>query len=227
MLSLLREVLMSDEMPNPTMSKWGYVVLDYIGLGFILVGPEEFVRTDQWKMPLVYVAVGAAFLFLGIMGPRIKTKVLGNTQLSKITVAMVALMIATCLAVGFDYFDRHPIIGSVSESPLIAPMNDDLLKVRRQLMYITARWNGYPLQNIVDTNFNGGTVLLDGRKFSNCTFSNVTFVYEGTAPFEFNPTTPIITGSWHLETGQPIVKAVFNLMIGVRAIPGAENKHIQ
>ena len=83
---------MADELSTPTVSRWGYVVLDYIGLGFILVGPEEWVRTKLWTMSLVYVGIGAAFLFLGIMGPKIKSKAIVFMQSpKKLSEALVAL----------------------------------------------------------------------------------------------------------------------------------------
>jgi hypothetical protein len=88
----LWRLLMADELSTPTVSRWGYVVLDYIGLAFILIGPEEWVRTKLWMMPIVYIGIGAAFLFLGIMGPKIKSRVVGFIQSpKKLSEALAAL----------------------------------------------------------------------------------------------------------------------------------------
>ena len=60
---------MSDE--PPSVFKWICLSCDYIGLGFILLGTEEWWRLSDAKS-LSAIALGLVFLFLGIMGLKIR-----------------------------------------------------------------------------------------------------------------------------------------------------------
>jgi hypothetical protein len=47
--------------------------------------------------------------------------------------------------------------------------------------------------------------------FIDCTFDNVTFDYEGTAPFEFDPPWPTMTGTIRISGTNEIVKQTMNM----------------
>jgi amino acid transporter len=166
---LERLLLMAEENPNPTVSRWGYVVFDYIGLAFILLAPEEWVRGASLAACIGYLAAGAAFLFLGIMGPRIKEKLLGRRASPKLTAALIISMALTWIAVGYDYYDRHH--PSSGYDPNVA-------------------WDDKaPLERIFNRKFVNETVVLDGRHFISPVFDNVTLYYEGMGGvFLENPT---------------------------------------
>src|SRR5216683_4467358 len=67
----LRRALMAEDISTPTISRWVRVVLDYVGLGFILASPEEWLRGSSARVYVSCFFIGSAFLFLGILGPRI------------------------------------------------------------------------------------------------------------------------------------------------------------
>lgn len=76
---------------------------------------------------------------------------------------------------------------------------------------IDKAWGKYDYTDVWNRNFSNEDVQLDGRKFHNCHFENVTFVYEGTAPFSMNAITA--TGKNTVRSANPIVKEVFQAQI--------------
>src|SRR5437867_11861172 len=70
----LWRLLMADDIPTP--AKGVYIYFDYIALGFVLVGVEELVRGKghPWWLWVGCLVIGAVFLFVGVMGPKIKAK---------------------------------------------------------------------------------------------------------------------------------------------------------
>lgn len=109
------------------------------------------------------------------------------------------------------YFNRQSFETGTPQpskpNPLLSPEQH---RISNHLAAIAANWGTYRYQEEIGRSFQNEAVLLDGRKFSNCTFSNVTFVYEGTAPFEFNGK-PNLTGTVSIESGNQIVKQTFNM----------------
>src|SRR5207248_8821372 len=69
-----RRLLMAEDLPTP--AKGIYTFLEFIALGFILVGVEELIRRGSWGIFLSALALGAVFLFVGVMGRKMKDKVL-------------------------------------------------------------------------------------------------------------------------------------------------------
>jgi len=59
-------------------------------------------------------------------------------------------------------------------------------------------WFSYKYQIITDKTFRNERIVLDGKKFTSCIFENVTFEYNGTAPFGLTHNT--INGSYFLDT---------------------------
>ena len=75
---------------------------------------------------------------------------------------MAVLMIFTWAAVGFDYYDRH--------------------KATVGMQISAYDWDHYALKQVWSQSFSNQTVMLDGYEYTNCSFDNVTFEYEGRAP---------------------------------------------
>jgi hypothetical protein len=68
----------------------------------------------------------------------------------------------------------------------------------------------YPLKEIRGKTFKDETVQLDGNSFIDCTFDNVTFRFDGEAPFRF--TNDHFTGKFSLTSNNPVVKTTMGLV---------------
>jgi uncharacterized membrane protein YbhN (UPF0104 family) len=78
---------MADDIPTP--AKGVYIYFDYIALGFVLVGVEELVRqSSSWKVWAGCFAIGAMFLFFGVMGHRIKAALVERLPWKKLASAL-------------------------------------------------------------------------------------------------------------------------------------------
>jgi hypothetical protein len=91
----------------------------------------------------------------------------------------------------------------------------DVKYVSRDIDYkaIMDKWLTYRYQEIYNQTFQNETVKLDGKKFLNCTFDNVTFQYEGTAPFLLaGGQVRVDSGSlYSLKSNNPIVKETMHI----------------
>ncbi len=77
----------------------------------------------------------------------------------------------------------------------------------------TLAWpNPYRPELVVGKYFKSQEVPLDGKAYSNCTFENVTFSYEGTTPVNFNNNTVI--GPPQYKTNNPAVAGTLLLTKG-------------
>ena len=65
-------------------------------------------------------------------------------------------------------------------------------------MGIDERWKLYKKVDVWNKHYLNEAVEVDGHRYINCTFENVTFVYNATAPWEF--TGASIVGSIHIKT---------------------------
>jgi hypothetical protein len=72
-------------------------------------------------------------------------------------------------------------------------------------------WFAYKYTDVWNQHFANETVRLDGRFYHNCSFNAVTFEYDGTGPFQFDPPVPEITNPKGGQTNNSIVKGAFNL----------------
>ena len=70
---------------------------------------------------------------------------------------------------------------------------------------------------VVGRKFLNETVLLDGHAYSGCTFENVTFLYNGTAIYQFHQNE--ITGSIIFASASPVVEATFVFLQGLDMLP--------
>src|SRR5579859_7370717 len=70
--SILRRFFLADDLPTP--GKGVYLYFEFIALGFVLVAVEEFMRGSSWHLWASALVFAAAFLFVGVMGPRMKAE---------------------------------------------------------------------------------------------------------------------------------------------------------
>jgi hypothetical protein len=68
----------------------------------------------------------------------------------------------------------------------------------------------YPLKEYRGKTYKDETVQIDGNNFIDCTFDNVTFRFDGEAPFSF--TNDHFTGKFSLTSNNPVVKATMALI---------------
>ena len=68
--------------------------------------------------------------------------------------------------------------------------------------------------------FTNERILLDGHAYRNCTFENVTFVFNGTSPFEFSRNK--INGTMRFASDNPSVQGTFNWFRGFGLINQVE-----
>jgi hypothetical protein len=82
-------------------------------------------------------------------------------------------------------------------------------KVENQTKYI--KWpDPYNPVPVINKTFTNEQVILDGHSYQHCTFTNVTFVYNGTTPFQFSNNN--IYGLVNMKSDNPSVTATFELM---------------
>jgi hypothetical protein len=77
---------------------------------------------------------------------------------------------------------------------------------------------------IYDHTYVNQTIEVDGKSFRNCSFSNVTFLFRGTAPFEFVDGNRFIEGGFSFSTDDPAVMLFSKMQRFSRSIPGAQIK---
>ena len=87
---------MDNEIPTP--AKGVYIYFDYIALGFVLAAIEELVRGgwNLWKTCLACLALGAIFLCIGIMGPRVKAALIARLPWVRLKGELQAARISPC-----------------------------------------------------------------------------------------------------------------------------------
>ena len=69
------------------------------------------------------------------------------------------------------------------------------------------RWKAYPKKKVEGRTFLQETVPLDGFEYVNCTFNQVTFLINATAPYEFAGNT-VVNGPVHIKTENARIGAV-------------------
>jgi hypothetical protein len=68
----------------------------------------------------------------------------------------------------------------------------------------------YPFKEYRGKTYKNETVQIDGNNFIDCTFDNVTFRFDGEAPFRF--TNDHFQGAFRLTSNNPIVKSTLVLV---------------
>jgi len=102
---------------------------------------------------------------------------------------------------------------------------------RRQLAnpsihFPTTNWHE-PLKPIVSKHFKNEAVGLDGKSFIDCTFENVTFVYQGTMQAQFTRCSrPNHKGGYIFQSGNPVVQVTYGIIRWLRETAGVtETEH--
>jgi hypothetical protein len=72
----------------------------------------------------------------------------------------------------------------------------------------------YPLKEIRGKTFQNETVQIDGNAFVDCTFDNVTFRFDGKAPFRFTTDHFPPHSKFNITSNNPVVIATMELMNG-------------
>ena len=108
--------------------------------------------------------------------------------------AMGTLALLTWGAVGYDYYDRH----NGREIVVPAPQAWNDLLNKRQL--------------VANRSFSYEDVHLDGHTYYNCTFTHVTFWYDGTSPGEIQQSKVDTDSMMHLSTNNPSIAGVITLL---------------
>lgn len=84
-------------------------------------------------------------------------------------------------------------------------------------------WSGqYNFEKISRKTFKGENVLVDGREFVECTFDNVTLIYNGTTPPRFTGNTFI--GRTMLSSNNYAIDGIMGILELLRYLP--QNSHI-
>ena len=78
-------------------------------------------------------------------------------------------------------------------------------------------WDAFVFQRVDEKSFNNEVVHLDGREFHNCTFSEVTFNFAGTAPFRLLECRVI--GSSIVQSSHSAIQFFGELSEKLRAMP--------
>lgn len=139
-------------------------------------------------------------------------------------IVMAVLTALTWSAVGYDTYDQNygrdrsdsvtiNIPDQVTHHTPLVSLSTEQTKRLNLLRALAANWNEYPYKEVFDRAFNDESVLLDGRNFIHCTFTNTKLIYEGTAPFRIEESTfPQTSGPYVLGSDNPIVLGVMNAL---------------
>jgi hypothetical protein len=124
-------------------------------------------------------------------------------QMPKIPI-WLGLLLITWVAIGYDYYDRI-------HHPKIVERTVTVMEPYR------FKWLGDNPQNnhVVGRRFVNERVLVDDTSFADCTFQNVTFVYNGTGTFSLSHND--IHG-FNFDSDNPAVLGAIYLMCGLRAL---------
>jgi hypothetical protein len=130
----------------------------------------------------------------------------------------IAVLVLTWAAVGYDYYDRHQLeIGPLLNTATQASLNEQQTKILNHLKRMGSNWGEYRYEYVTDRTFEHDTILLDGKKFVNCRFIDVTFVYEGTAPFEMSEVS--LSAKWQFRTDVPQLAPLLRLFSAAGLLP--------
>jgi hypothetical protein len=88
----------------------------------------------------------------------------------------------------------------------------------------SANWASYPFQQRWDQAYTKQTVKLDGYDYIRCTFDNVTFHYNGTAPFSFRDCTFIQQPPAILSTENNVVAQALSLAAVTHQVMGGKTE---
>ena len=68
----------------------------------------------------------------------------------------------------------------------------------------------WEFQQILQRTYENETIQLDGREFVDCVFDNITFRYQGTAPFKFTNVRFVKDTKFYVASSNPIIKPLIS-----------------
>jgi hypothetical protein len=83
----------------------------------------------------------------------------------------------------------------------------------------------FPLRQIRQQTFKNQTVQLDGNEYVDCTFENVTFKFEGEAPFRFTNDHFEKGSKFSVTSDSPPVKATLELVTALMRVSQLNGTH--
>lgn len=182
----------------------------YIGLAIFgtLAGGGVYVIVEHAIWGAILIIGGLLGLAYGLWE--------GRAMASRNWLWLLALLL-TWAGIGYDIYDRHRFeTGPLDNTATQASLNDQQTKILNHLKRMGASWGNYNYQNVSNRTFDHETVLLDGKRFVNCQFRDVTLVYEGTAPFEMSAI-PVVR--WSFSTDLPQLAPILRLFSAAGLIP--------
>jgi len=207
---------MADSEPN-IVKGIGYV-LDAVGVTFLIVGGEigltAFAKGEAEHITVIGIIIFmAGLIFVGCGYFWVSIQNYFRASQSALLQIVIGALLLTWLFFGYDVYHQSY---AQPQQPKVPTTPDAIIA---QLNLMTSHWGNYQFEDIYNRPFSHETVKLDGRRFHNCTFDNVTFEFEGTGPFEFDPPVPAIIGDVKVRSDIPIVKGAFNVcLLGCRPI---------
>jgi hypothetical protein len=85
----------------------------------------------------------------------------------------------------------------------------------------------FPLTQIQSRTFKNETVQIDGNEFIDCTFDNVTFKFNGQAPFHFSNVHFHVPSKFEISSDNPIVKSTMELVSAFQKLEAAGHNQSQ
>lgn len=158
--------------------------IDQIIAGVIFAAGFDIMR-DHLVLGVIVSALGLGWLVY-LRWERKRMTPLVRTP----NVLAVAVLVLATAVMGYDIYDRGDGRSSFPSNCV-----------------------NYQYTEIDSHQFSHETVRLDGRKFVNCSFDNVTFKFEGTAPFQFIPYPPVTIADIKVRSDVPVVKGSFNVCL--------------
>jgi hypothetical protein len=171
------------------LSRWAAVVV-FVSFGGLLLeeNAKDYIRAHRWEALWIKVADALPDL----------SSVVGNQWFSPMLWASGGIAVGLWL----DAIIKWP----TGEHPA-SSIPSDLSSI--SVRFPTTDWSA-PLKSVFKEHYKDRTVKLDGNEFIECTFENVTLIYDGTRPARITncKRNPNVT----LETGNPIVNNTVEIL---------------
>jgi|SRR5215472_16010416 len=115
----------------------------------------------------------------------------------------------------FNIKSTHPLWVLICALALVIGLTTGQMAMAEQnanTQSLTNFRDDYPLKEYRGLTYKDQTVQIDGNNFIDCTFDNVTFRFDGEAPFRF--TNSHFGGKFSVTSNNPVVKATIALLSG-------------
>jgi hypothetical protein len=185
-----------------------------VNLGFQIAGYQLVpVAIGLWTLGALCFAAGCVDLLRGIrVTIQQRTTRQGPMYVYSRPIDRVAKTMMALLLIGFLASATYAAQLSSSFRPAMP-----LTKV--ELVRLDDEWEKYQYTEVSGRTFRNETVLLDGFSFTNCTWEDVTFVYNGTAPTVFDCSWKK-SDTFNIRTDHPSVKMTLRIIEGFQKATG-------